>query len=336
METPGSQSSLHRANLRAGRARGAHGGLADPGGDRPEHRAVRGHRLQHRARAEGRRDGRGHAAPRRAAAGRAASRSAGTRASSWASTSATTHLRVAVGNLAHQVLAEEAEPIDVDASAAAGLRPGGAAGRPADRDHRHRRRTRSSASVSACRGRSTWRPARSARPRSCRAGRASTRAEELAGRLGVPVHVDNDANLGALGELVWGAGAGSRDLAYIKVASGVGAGLVIRRADLPRARAARRARSGTSRWTSPARCAAAATAAAWRPSPRPVRPAAAAPSHGAGSDHGAHGAAGPRRRPRLPPGHRRRRAAHRQRCGQSVQSAQPEPGGARRRSRRGR
>ena len=43
----------------------------------------------------------------------------------------------------------------------------------------------------------------------------------------MPVHVDNDANLGALGELVWGSGRGVRDLAYIKVASGVGAGLVI-------------------------------------------------------------------------------------------------------------
>ncbi len=32
-----------------------------------------------------------------------------------------THLRVAIGNLAHQVLAEEAEPLDVDASAAQGF-----------------------------------------------------------------------------------------------------------------------------------------------------------------------------------------------------------------------
>lgn len=32
-----------------------------------------------------------------------------------------THLRVAVGNLAHQVLAEEAEPLDVDASSAQGF-----------------------------------------------------------------------------------------------------------------------------------------------------------------------------------------------------------------------
>ncbi len=32
-----------------------------------------------------------------------------------------THLRVAVGNLAHQVLAEESEPLDVDASSTQGL-----------------------------------------------------------------------------------------------------------------------------------------------------------------------------------------------------------------------
>src|SRR4051794_18096575 len=32
-----------------------------------------------------------------------------------------THLRVAVGNLAHQVLAEEAEPLDVDASSEEGF-----------------------------------------------------------------------------------------------------------------------------------------------------------------------------------------------------------------------
>ena len=42
-----------------------------------------------------------------------------------------------------------------------------------------------------------------------------------------PVFVDNDANLGALAELWWGAGSSARDLAYIKVATGVGAGLII-------------------------------------------------------------------------------------------------------------
>jgi predicted NBD/HSP70 family sugar kinase len=42
-----------------------------------------------------------------------------------------------------------------------------------------------------------------------------------------PVFVDNDANLGALAELWWGAGSSANDLAYIKVATGVGAGLII-------------------------------------------------------------------------------------------------------------
>jgi len=41
------------------------------------------------------------------------------------------------------------------------------------------------------------------------------------------VFVDNDANLGALAELWWGAGSSVKDLAYIKVATGIGAGLII-------------------------------------------------------------------------------------------------------------
>ncbi len=53
-------------------------------------------------------------------------------------------------------------------------------------------------------------------------------AREIESRLGVPVRVDNDANLGALAELFWGAGAGASELVYLKVASGIGAGLVIR------------------------------------------------------------------------------------------------------------
>jgi predicted NBD/HSP70 family sugar kinase len=52
-------------------------------------------------------------------------------------------------------------------------------------------------------------------------------AEEMSRRLSLPVHLDNDANLGALSELVWGAGRGCRSLAYLKLATGIGAGLVI-------------------------------------------------------------------------------------------------------------
>jgi predicted NBD/HSP70 family sugar kinase len=52
-------------------------------------------------------------------------------------------------------------------------------------------------------------------------------AEEMRGRLDVPVSVDNDANLGALAELRYGAGRGATDLVYLKVASGIGAGLIL-------------------------------------------------------------------------------------------------------------
>jgi predicted NBD/HSP70 family sugar kinase len=51
--------------------------------------------------------------------------------------------------------------------------------------------------------------------------------EELAARLRLPVAVDNDANLGALGEYVWGAGRGCADLVYVKLATGIGAGIVL-------------------------------------------------------------------------------------------------------------
>ena len=48
-------------------------------------------------------------------------------------------------------------------------------------------------------------------------------------RFGVPVFVDNDANLGALAERWWGAGREVDDFVYVKVATGVGAGLIIRK-----------------------------------------------------------------------------------------------------------
>ena len=50
----------------------------------------------------------------------------------------------------------------------------------------------------------------------------------VAGALRVPLAVDNDANLGALAELWWGAGVGLDDFAFIKVATGVGGGHILR------------------------------------------------------------------------------------------------------------
>lgn len=44
---------------------------------------------------------------------------------------------------------------------------------------------------------------------------------------GCPVSLGNDAELGALGEWAYGAGRGEQNLAYIKVGTGVGAGLLL-------------------------------------------------------------------------------------------------------------
>ncbi|CAG6397954.1 ROK family transcriptional regulator [Streptomyces cocklensis] len=136
------------------------------------------------------------------------------------------HLRVAVGNLAHQVLAEQSEPIDVDASASQGF----------DRAEQLVARLVESTGISPEKvlGVGLGVPG----PIDVETGALGSTAilpgwsgvnprQEMSDRLGVPVQVDNDANLGALGELVWGGGRGVKDLAYIKVASGVGAGLVI-------------------------------------------------------------------------------------------------------------
>jgi glucokinase-like ROK family protein len=52
-------------------------------------------------------------------------------------------------------------------------------------------------------------------------------AEELSARLGLPVEMDNDANLGALAEHTFGAGRGCSDIAYLKLSSGIGCGLIV-------------------------------------------------------------------------------------------------------------
>ena len=51
--------------------------------------------------------------------------------------------------------------------------------------------------------------------------------EELSRRLEIPVELDNDANLGALAEVSFGAGRGLSDVVYVMMSAGVGAGLVL-------------------------------------------------------------------------------------------------------------
>lgn len=51
--------------------------------------------------------------------------------------------------------------------------------------------------------------------------------ERLREKYGVPIYLDNDANLGALAEHWWGIGKGINDLVYIKIANGIGAGYIL-------------------------------------------------------------------------------------------------------------
>lgn len=51
--------------------------------------------------------------------------------------------------------------------------------------------------------------------------------ERLQERLGLPVMVDNDVNIGIMGEHVYGAGQGADDMVGIFVGTGIGGGLVV-------------------------------------------------------------------------------------------------------------
>ncbi|OEU86145.1 transcriptional regulator [Streptomyces abyssalis] len=225
METPGSQSSLHRANLeRVVRAVRMAGSLTQAEIARTT--GLSAATVSNIVR-ELKESGTVQVTPTSAGGRRARAVSLSGDAGAVVGVDfGHSHLRVAVGNLAHQVLAEEAEPIDVDASADEGF----------DRAEQlvHRLVAATGISREKLIGVGLGVPG----PIDVVTGELGSTSilpgwsgthprEELAARLGVPVHVDNDANLGALGEQVWGNGRGASDLAYIKVASGVGAGLVI-------------------------------------------------------------------------------------------------------------
>jgi predicted NBD/HSP70 family sugar kinase len=45
--------------------------------------------------------------------------------------------------------------------------------------------------------------------------------------LGIPAVIDNDANLGALAEVTWGAQTGTANLMFVKIGSGIGSGLIL-------------------------------------------------------------------------------------------------------------
>src|SRR3954468_17140293 len=136
------------------------------------------------------------------------------------------HVRVAVADLSSTVLAERRIELDVDAQATESL---DAAAALVDE-------MLASGGFDKAQGVGAGMGMRG--PFDPRTGRVSTTmllpswqdlspGEELAERIGVQVEADNDANMGALGEATFGAGQGYDDLVYVKVATGIGAGLVL-------------------------------------------------------------------------------------------------------------
>ena len=50
--------------------------------------------------------------------------------------------------------------------------------------------------------------------------------DTLSSHLGLPVYIANDADMAAVGEAAFGAGAGAKDVAYLTISTGIGAGVV--------------------------------------------------------------------------------------------------------------
>jgi len=135
------------------------------------------------------------------------------------------HLRVAVSDLSHTVLAETWRELDVDHSAEQGL--------DAAVDFVDEVLADANADRARVIGVGMGLPAPIGRATGAVQGSSILpgwvgvdAAAEASARLRLPVEVDNDANLGALAELVWGAGRGRSEIAYIKASSGIGAGLI--------------------------------------------------------------------------------------------------------------
>jgi predicted NBD/HSP70 family sugar kinase len=136
------------------------------------------------------------------------------------------HLRVAVADLSRTVLAERSTRLDVDAAAQESLDAATAMAQDVLAEAGLDRERIIGAGVGL--------PG----PIDARTGTVGSSvilpdwvglrpAQELERRLGISVQVDNDANLGALGEVSFGAGRGLADVVYVKVSSGIGTGLVL-------------------------------------------------------------------------------------------------------------
>jgi predicted NBD/HSP70 family sugar kinase len=137
------------------------------------------------------------------------------------------HLRVAVADLAHAVLAERHEQLDADLPAAEAIALATRlVGEVLDETGA---RSAEIAGVGMGLPGPVHRPSGELGDSTILPGWVGVRAADaMSAALGHPVEVENDASLGALSEWMWGAGKGADDMAYLKLATGIGAGLIVR------------------------------------------------------------------------------------------------------------
>jgi predicted NBD/HSP70 family sugar kinase len=136
------------------------------------------------------------------------------------------HLRVMVADLAHTVLAEHTRELPIDHSASEGVAMAQALVQQAIDEVR--------AAPEEIVGIGMGLPG----PITRRTGRLGSSTilpgwvgidaqQAISDALGMPVQVDNDANLGALAEWTWGAAQDCDDIVYLKASTGIGAGLIL-------------------------------------------------------------------------------------------------------------
>ncbi|TDO51728.1 putative NBD/HSP70 family sugar kinase [Kribbella sp. VKM Ac-2527] len=136
------------------------------------------------------------------------------------------HVRVAVADLAHQLLAERSENVTPDLPASEGIRAAAALV--------HKTLGDAAADLSHVVGVGMGLPGPVHAPTG-QLGDSTilpgwvgvNAAQAMTDALGLRVEVDNDANLGAIGEWTWGAGRDCTEVIYLKLATGIGAGLII-------------------------------------------------------------------------------------------------------------
>ena len=134
------------------------------------------------------------------------------------------HVNVAIGDALGDVVGVEAVDLDVDLHASAAL---DLAAELLTRLRREHDVAELAAVVAGIPGPLDLQTGRVCSPTILSGWVGLAPAAELETRIGTPVHVENDAILGAYGELLRGAGRGYGDFLYVKASHGIGAGIVI-------------------------------------------------------------------------------------------------------------